>query len=212
MAEVTGLRVDPRRPRRVEVFLDGRRWRSVSPDTAASLAVGMTLDDEALAALEDRTAEAEAMARIGRLLARRPCSEAEARRRLVRAGTEPGVIERVVARLRQAGDLDDAAFARAWVENRATFRPRSPAMLRAELRGRGVDSATIESALAGVDEAQAASSAARSAARRWANLEPAARRDKLYAFLARRGFDHATIRRALRSLEPAPDTESEELP
>ena len=53
-----------------------------------------------------------------RLLAYRPRSEAELRHRLARRGLASGVVEETVARLREQGLLDDAAFARFWVETR----------------------------------------------------------------------------------------------
>src|SRR3990170_1754965 len=118
MSEITALRVHPRRPARVEVYLDGRRWLSIPSATAGGLGVGMTLAPEVQADLESRAVEGEALEAIGRLLARRPHSEQEVRRRMERGGFDEVVTTRVLARLRARGDLDDAGFARAWVENR----------------------------------------------------------------------------------------------
>jgi regulatory protein len=212
MHEITALKIHPTRRSRVEVFLDGRRWRAVPSAAAASLSVGMNLDDGGLRQLEDRSAEAEALERVGRLLAGRPRSEVELRRRLERAGYPPHVIGPVLDRLRASGDVDDAAFVRAWVENRMAFRPRGAAMLRSELRRRGIAAGLIDSALAEVDEGEAAWQAARRAARRWERFDVAARREKVYQFLLRRGFDHDIIRQTLRRLQEAGVGESEELP
>ena len=212
MAEITALRVHPRRPGRVEVYLDGRRWLSIPSAAAGGLGVGMTLAPEVQADLESRTAEAEALESIGRLLARRPHSEQEVRRRLERAGLDQAVIARVQARLRASGDLNDEGFARAWVENRQDFRPRSAAMIRAELRGRGVAADDIAAALAGFDERQAAEEAGRRAARRWSGIDPAGRRHKVFEHLARRGFAYDIVRSVVRTLEASTEGESEERP
>jgi len=212
MAEITALRVHPRRPARVDVVLDGRRRLSIPSAAAGGLGVGMTLTPEVLADLESRAAEAEALEAIGRLLARRPHSEQEARRRMARAGFDEVVIARVLTRLRANGDLDDAGFARAWVENRKDFRPRSAAMIRAELRGRGVAADDISAALADFDESQAAEEAARRAARRWSGIDPADRRRKVSDHLARRGFAYDIIRSVVRALEASTEGESEERP
>jgi regulatory protein len=211
MAEITALRVDPRRPARVEVYLDGRRWLTVPSATAGELAVGAALPPEAQAELEMRVSEAAALETVGRLLARRAHSEQEARRRMQRAGFGEPLIAGVLARLRANGDLDDDRFARAWVENRKDFRPRSAAMIRSELRGRGVAADVIDAALAGFDEQGAAEEAARRAARRWTGSEPSERRRKLYSHLARRGFNHEIIRSVVRQQAPI-DGESEERP
>jgi len=212
MTEITALRVNPRRPAKVEVFLDGNLWRSIPSMSAGNLRVGMTLAAKDLADLEDRAAESEALETVGRLLARRPHSEQEARRRMQRAGFDEAVIVRALSRLGANGDLDDEAFARAWVENRRDFRPRSAAMVRSELRARGVKSNAIESALAGFDEGQAAEDAARGAARRWIGLDALDRRRKISDHLARRGFDYDTIRSVVHRLEAAAEAESEERP
>jgi len=172
----------------------------------------MTLAPELRADLESRAAEAEALEAIGRLLARRPHSEQEARRRMQRAGFDETVITRVVTRLRASGDLDDAGFARAWVENRKDFRPRSAAMIRAELRSRGVAADVIEASLAGFDEEKAAEEAGRRTARRWSGIDPVRRRRKISDHLARRGFAYDIIRSVVRRLEATADGESEDRP
>ena len=212
MTEITALKPDPRHSARVQVFLDGRRWRVIPVAAAAGLRVGMSLDPTAQQQIEERASEAAALERVGRLLVERPRSEAEVRQRLERAGTAPETIDQVVTRLRRSGDLDDGSFARVWVENRMTFRPRGAALLRAELRRKGVASTEIDSALAEVDEPEAAWAAVQRAAQRWAGLDPSARRQKLYAFLQRRGFDHDTIRQVLHRLQAAADGDSEETP
>jgi regulatory protein len=212
MADITAIKADPRHPSRVEVFLDGRRWRAIPTAAAAGLHVGMNLDPAGQQQLEDRSTEAAALERVGRLLVGRPRSEAEVRQRLERAGYPAETIQRVVERLRVSGDVDDGAFARVWVENRMTFRPRGAAMLRAELRRKGVAPPVIDSALAEVDESEAAWTAAQRVAGRWPGLETSARRRKRYAYLQRRGFDHDTIRLVLRRLEADGEGENEETP
>jgi len=210
MSEITALKANTRQPRRVEVFLDGRRWRTIPAAAAAGLRVGMDLDDAAQRRIEDRSSEAAALERVGRLLVGRPRSEAEIRQRLARAGYPPETTQRVLARLRQNGDVDDGAFARVWVENRMAFRPRSGAMLRAELRRKGLAAVEIDSALRNLDESAAAWQAVQRVARRWPALDPARRRRRRYAYLQRRGFDSETIRLVLDRLEAAAEGESEE--
>ena len=209
MAEITALKTNPRHPRHVRVFLDGRLWRDLPVEAVGALSVGMRLDPEHQQELEARSAEAAALERVGRLLVVRPRSEAELRQRLDRAGVPPATVERVLDRLRSSGDVDDGAFARAWVDNRMAFRPRGAAMLRAELQRKGVPGSSIQAALAGMDEDEAAWAAAQRVSRRWAHLDDGARRRKLYAYLQRRGFRDDTIRLVQRRLA-APEGESEE--
>lgn len=106
----------------------------------------------------------------------------------------PDLAERVVERLRELRLIDDAAFARFWIENRERFSPRGARALKAELRQKGLASEVIATEVEeGVDEAAGAHAAALRQARRFARLDPATFRQKLFAYLARRGFDYEVI-------------------
>jgi regulatory protein len=124
-----------------------------------------------------------------RFLAARPRSEAEVRRRLARAGFEAEHIEAVLHRLRGSGLVDDEAFARYWVEQRQTFRPRGPRLLRAELRQHGIRTDLPR-------ELDTETDAYRAAARRAHQLASADERTfrtRIGQHLARRGFDWDVI-------------------
>lgn len=80
-----------------------------------------------------------------------------------------------------------------------------------ELRQKGVADDVIQSALDGtVDEDELAYQAAVRKARRWADLEYAAFRERLSAYLLRRGFSYGTIsdlvQRVWSDLQDARDT------
>ena len=97
--------------------------------------------------------------------------------------------------LRQHHLLDDAAFARYWVDQRQTFRPRGARLLRAELRQHGVERAVAEVAAASADDS-ADTDAYRAGVKRARQLGKADERtfrSRLGQFLARRGFDWDTI-------------------
>ena len=196
--EVTALRLDPRRKRRIQVYLDGELAMTVAPGVADGLAVGDRLDEQALASLSQRQDEAEAVAQALRLISRRRRSEMELRQAWDRRGTSPQAQSAALGRLRRAGPVDDAAFATDWVENRGAFRPTSARALRSELRLKGVDEQAIGAALDGLDEDQAAYRAAQRMAQRAAGLPEQEFRRRLGEHLARRGFDWETIRAAVR--------------
>ncbi len=67
--------------------------------------------------------------------------------------TDPELIERVIAKLRERSYVDDLAFARFWINNREQFKPMGERMLRTELRGKRVADHIIQQAL---DEREAA--------------------------------------------------------
>ena len=166
---------------------------------------------------------AEVLAAAARFLEARPRSTDEARRRLRDAGYRVDLVDAALDRLTELGYLDDAAFARAWVESRDRARPRGARALRDELRRKGVATVDAEAALAarearasgddpddprsalGVgerapseasDEAAAASLLARKGTGLLRQPDAAKRRAKAYALLARAGFDPGTAGRA----------------
>ena len=137
-------------------------------------------------------------------LAVRSRSVEETRRRLNRHGYPTELVDEVVDRLVELAYLDDAAFARAWVESRDRARPRGEVALRLELQRKGIADDTIRLVLA--DRAEAAAAVApddrtleadhiaarKLIERRAASLhrepDPRRRRQKAYALLARNGF------------------------
>jgi regulatory protein len=114
------------------------------------------------------------------------------------------VAEEVLDRFEEIGLVDDESFARRWVESRQVRRHRSRTMLRRELAGKGVDRAVVEEALAGVsteDESAAARAYVEKVAGSMSGLDPAVRRRRLAARLARRGFGAETIGRILKDTD-----------
>ena len=102
----------------------------------------------------------------------------------------------MISRLQQRGYIDDEAFARFWVENRNRFRPKGAQALRFELRQKGVERETIDTALDEQDEDSTAWAALEGKVTRWADLEKFEFEQKAMAFLARRGFRYDVCRRA----------------
>ena len=149
------------------------------------------------AAIDDPAVVLEAAARF---LEARARSIDEVRRRLGRAGYRPELVEGAIGRLAELGMLDDATFARAWVESRDRARPRGERALRHELALKGIDrelSAEIleqrrDAADAdgpGIDVEAARRVVARNARALERAADPRARRQRAYALLARNGFD-----------------------
>lgn len=155
-----------------------------------------------------------------RFLESRSRSVAEVRRRLVGAGYRPELVEGAITRLLELGMLDDAAFARAWVESRDRSRPRGERAMRQELGQKGIDRETVDLVLeqrrdasAGLDADGATTSVDRVAAERvlarhrraLARVpDPRKRRQRAYVLLARNGFDPETCRTLAATVDGDP--------
>lgn len=197
--KVTGLKVQKRNPNRVNVYLDGEFAFGLARIVAAWLQVGQVLEEEKIAALQSQDEEEVAYQAAMRVLDRRPHTEEEIRRKLEPKGFKPETVEATLTRLRNTGLVADQQFARAWIENRATFRPRSHRALAMELRQKGVVDEDIQTALEGsAAEEDLAQLAAQRYARRLAGLDWQTFRQKLSGHLARRGFNYATVSQVVR--------------
>lgn len=200
---ITGLKFQQRTADRVNVYLDEQFAFALPALEAARLRVGQFLADADIAQLQAVDRQQRAYERAIRYLGFRPRSTAEVRRYLLDNQCESAVVEAVIARLTDAGYLDDQDFARYWVENRQQFRPKGTAALRQELRLHGVENETIELALAAFDPTDAAYRAAQPRAQRLLRQlgsDPALLQRKLGEFLLRRGFDYATSREVVARL------------
>ena len=200
MATITTLEIQKRDKERVNVYLDGEYAFSLSLLEAAHLHKGQELSLAEIDALRETDSVNRAVDKAARFLAYRPRSEHEVRHNLVGKGFSENAIEAAIARLHTLQYLDDTAFARYWLENRSTFKPRGPRALRYELRQKGVADSIIESVLVDVDVDQVAYQAASNQARRLRGYDRQAFRTKLSAFLQRRGFDYGTIRDTITCL------------
>jgi regulatory protein len=197
LPRVSALETQQRHAERVNVFLDGEFAFGLAVITAqqAGLHVGSELSQTEVATLLAEDLYQKALARALVLLGYRPRSEDEVRRRLVRAKFEPDLVDRVVAKLRADGLLDDREFARYWAENRSAFNPRGARLISQELRQKGVEREAIDEVLEEtVDDDSAALVAGRKKAKQLAGLEYRDFRQKLGNFLARRGFNYDTAK------------------
>jgi regulatory protein len=134
---------------------------------------------------------------------------------LAKSGHALPLVEETLGRLQTLGYLDDAAFARAWVDSRDRAHPRGTSALRRELVLRGVPDDVIRSVLEGragegsgptpagdarpphTDDAAAGRLLQRRARTLLQEADPRRRRARAYALLARNGFDADACREAV---------------
>ncbi len=162
---------------------------------------------------QDGDAYARALQVAFRYLAFRPRSVSEVRKRLGREFAAD-TIERVVTALVGYRYLDDADFAVRWRESRERRRPRGAALLKSELRRKGVDDDLIDTALDGLDDSENAYRAGLRKAERWIakGVDRNVFRRKMWDFLQRRGFgakvSRETVERFWDEFAPAVGSEA----
>ena len=193
MAKITAIVSQKGDPDRVNIHLDGEYAFGLAKIIAAWLKVGQELGEEKIASLQADDARERAYQQALLFLSYRTRSESEIRQNLRKHDLPEDVIEYTLARLRENRLADDDQFARAWVENRNTFRPRSRRALAVELRQKGLSDEAARSALAAVDDEALAYEAGLKKVHRFRDLEWKEFRRKLSEFLARRGFPYSVI-------------------
>jgi regulatory protein len=200
---ITRLEYQKHNQDRANLYLDGQFVLGLPALEAAKLHVGQRLSDGDIERLRALDTFEKAYERAMRFLSYRARSQAEVRRNLRDGRVDEATIDAVLERLAKQGFVNDADFARFWVENRERFRPRGVQALRQELRQKGVDDATSAEILSGMDQVASARRAAEAKAQRLAPLARSDPRDfrlKLSTFLLRRGFSYDVVREVVKTL------------
>jgi regulatory protein len=164
-----------------------------------------------------------------RLLDRSRKTRRELEKKLTEREHGAGAITAALDRLARVGLVDDVEYAKAFVRSKLARRAVAMRVVLQELRRRGVAEADAERALAELDADSAVDELERGDAnaglrrlgkageraraeralaplwRRYRALDPAERRRRCAAALARRGFDYDSVREAL---EAAPEVTS----
>ena len=142
-----------------------------------------------------------------RRLTAAPRTREELRADLLKRGIPEQTADRVLDRFAEVGLIDDAAYARMWVESRQRTRGTARSVLRQELRAKGVEDADVQQALAAIDPAAEQRRAVLLVEARLAatsRLEPAVRQRRLASMLQRRGYSsgvaYSVVRQVLGEL------------
>ncbi|HEU4629035.1 MAG TPA: RecX family transcriptional regulator [Gemmatimonadaceae bacterium] len=205
MTKIVTLTESGRREGRYLVELDDASSVTVSVEAISRLRLGpgRMLDEAELADLREEGEILVAYDRALDLLAFRPRSAVELRRRLVQKGIEAPRAEVAVSRLAERGLVDDRAFAVALTRSKALGAGASKRRVGQELARRGVAREVADAAVAevweeeGVDQSEVIEQLARKRLASLRGLDAPTQRRRLYGFLARRGYDADEIRRAM---------------
>jgi len=150
MRVVTALHERPRG--RVEIDLDGVRWRLVPADAVvrAGLAVGRALDRETARALGRELRRAEALGVAVRALRHRDRSRKGLEERLAARAVPPSAREDAIAALERSGVLDDTRVATSRAHALAG-RGYGDAAIRAALEAERLYGEVVAEAIAGLE-------------------------------------------------------------
>ena len=203
--QITDLEPQVNNAERVNVYVDGRFLLGVNAVIVLrmELRVGQELLPEQLEQLRSEEAEQQAVDRALNYLSFRPRSREEVRRYLQRKETPPYVIDAALERLDRLNFVNDRAFVEFWVENRDKFNPRGSRALKNELRLKGVERDIVDELVDKDGDEELALRAARKKAASLAHtpgMDYATFRNRLGAFLQRRGFGYEVVTHTVKAL------------
>jgi regulatory protein len=123
---------------------------------------------------------------------------------LKKRGVADDVANAIIYRLQEAGLINDAEFAKTWTQSRHSAKKLSKRMIAGELRARGVDQLSIDTALNeidGEDEYRMAFSLAMRKYSTMSRLETDVQIRRIQSLLQRKGFGFDVIGRVIRELD-----------
>ena len=143
------------------------------------------------------------------LLAARPYSTQSLRRKLVQKEYAPDEIGGAIERLTSNGLLNDARYAEQYARSKILSTGASKRRLQQELYRKGIKGDTATNAIASVieeeeiDPAEMIERVAKKKLAQLGDLEPLVLRRRLFAFLARRGYELEDIKSVVARLTGA---------
>jgi regulatory protein len=195
--KITAIKAQVKREGRYSIFVDDKYAFSLSAEGLldAHLVTGQELSQVDVTDYKRLSQEDKAYNLALAYVARRMRSEGELHEYFRRKQYAPELAEQLLIKLRRLRFVDDAEFARRWVENRRRLKATSTKKLRLELRQKKVNSEVIQTVLAEdeTDERQLL----RDLVEKKRKISRYQDDQKLMMYLARQGFTYDDIKAAL---------------
>lgn len=202
MPIITALK-SQKNKKRVNIYLDGRFAFGIDLENLVKigLKVEQELSEDEIEEIINKSEFQKIFDRLVRFSTLRPRSEKEIKNWLKKHKVYKSLHNSLFSRLKRLDLLDDKKFARWWVEQRMSFRPRSKRIMNYELRSKGINKNVIEDVLAEVDidEEKIAKGLLEKKRYKWEKLKGLERRKKMADFLARKGFGWGVIKKAINN-------------
>lgn len=195
--KISAIKQQVKRQDRYSIYGDGKYLFSFSESEllASGIRIGQELDEQALEELRTKAVLDKAYDRCLNLISHRVRSEWEIRDYLKRKDYDEKTQQLIVDRLTDRGYLNDADFAKRWVDNRRLLKATSKRRLSQELRQKRISDDIINAVLDAdeTDEIEVLRQLIERKRKQTKYQDDL----KLMQFLARQGFDYEKIKTAL---------------
>ncbi|MFC1625993.1 regulatory protein RecX [Patescibacteria group bacterium] len=203
MPEITSIKPQKNK-KRVNIYLDGKFAFGLDLENFVSLGlkVEQELSDKEVVEIVKKSEFQKTFDKLLRFVTIRPRSKKEIDLYLRRKKIHISLHKDLFNRLKKLEFIDDYKFARWWVEQRNAFKPRGKRALLMELRQKGVEKDTTLSVLSEVeiDEQKIATELLLKKKYKWVGLDKNKAKQRMYEFLARKGFEWGVIEKAIKGV------------
>lgn len=193
--KITRITQQVKRAGRYSVYVDGKFSFGLGETQLITLGlhIGQEVSKEQIAQYKNDAAVGKLFDKTLNLLSFRPRSEWELRDYLKRKQTDSITTGLILNKLSNLGYIDDAKFAKRWIENRRLLKPISALKLRVELKQKHINNDVIDSALKADETDERA--VLKEVIERKSSRYPD--RQKFMQYLARQGFRYDDIKAVL---------------
>ena len=193
---------------RVNVFLDNKFGFGIDLDNFVllHLKVNQELTDAEIIEIVKKAEFQKTLDKLLKFAMTRPRSVKEVKDYFKRKEVHESLHEPLFEKLKHFDLIDDAKFAKWWVEQRLSFKKKAIRVLRSELSQKGINKETIDEVLENtpIDEEKMARELIAKKMYKWEKLEPKIRKQKITQYLAGKGFGWDIISK-IGNLDMSPD-------
>ncbi len=216
MPKITNVEQQQKNQHRFNIYLDGQFAFGADEDLVVDcrLVTGKIIDPPMFEKLLFEVEVGKLMERMYRWFNLRQHSEKEVRDYFRIKNLENTIkdrdqisdlaIELVINKLKQKGLLNDAEFAKSWVQSRRRSKNKGRIALRQELFQKGINKEIIDEVTSDKgqesSEGELAYKAVEKRWSRWMVLPNLQKKKKVYEFLSRRGFEYDIIKNIIEKL------------
>jgi regulatory protein len=191
-----------RNKKRVNVYLDGRFSFGIDLENLVrlNLKIEQEYSEKEIREIIKKAEFQKTYDKLIRYSTLRPRSRREIETWLKKYKVHESMHDELFNKLKRLELLDDTEFAKWWVDQRTTFRPRGKRALVSELRQKGIDRHIINEVLdsAEIDEKRIAKKLLEKRKYKWEKLDKLVARKKKSDFLARKGFGWEIIKELVK--------------
>lgn len=202
MPEITSIERQKKRDSRVNIFVDGTFFVGLTDSQLIDFNIyrGKKIPQEELDKIKYQSSYGKIKDKAMSLISIRPRSKKELKDKLILKKYELNQIDKVIRELEKEKLLDDKIFAKQWVYHRTEFSGLGKRRIELELFKKGVDQNIAKKEVLKIADSQQFDKAFSLASKKYSLIKDEdkyKKREKLSAFLARKGYSWDIIKKVL---------------